>query len=509
MLIKRQLSLIVRDIEFNELIKVRTKDFSPHYEPIKITSGLIYMTVNSNLNFSETEDDILVFEEDETDNLAVDTSLKQAWKIIIVDDEPTVHQVTKLAIKNLVFDNKPLTFFSAYSSQEAKELIAAHTDTALILLDVVMDVNDAGLQVVKYIREELQNKRVRIILRTGQPGEAPEESVIINYDINDYKLKVELTRQKLLTTTIAALRSYRDFTIIEEQSIKLTQALETLQNAQLQLIQSEKMSALGNLVAGIAHEINNPIGFVAGNLKMAREYIGDLFGLIGLYQKYYPNPESEIEELIEEIDLEYLQDDLPKLFDSLKIGSERIRNISTSLRTFSRGDTEQKIPFNIHEGIDSTILILRHRLKANESHPPVKVIKNYGDLPLINCYSGQLNQVFMNLLANAIDTLEESNIGKSFEEIEENLKQIEITTSLTADEKTAAIKIADNGTGIPEEVKQRIFDNLFTTKAVGKGTGLGLSIARQIIVDKHSGNLSFNSEIGKGTEFIIEIPVNS
>jgi signal transduction histidine kinase len=467
------------------------------------------MIVNTNLNSSETDDDILVFDEEETDDIAIDTSLEEAWKIIIVDDEPTVHQVTKLALKNFIFDGKPITFFSAYSSQDAKELIAAHADTALILLDVVMDTSDAGLQLVKYIREELNNKLVRIILRTGQPGEAPEESVIIDYDINDYKHKVELTRQKLITTTIAALRSYRDFTIIEEQSIKLTQLLETLQTTQLQLVQSEKMSALGNLVAGIAHEINNPIGFVAGNLKMAQQYVEDLFGLIELYQKNYPNPEPEIDEQIEEIDLEYLRDDLPKLFNSLKIGSDRIRNISTSLRTFSRGDTDNKTLFNIHEGIDSTILILRHRLRASESHPAINIIKNYADLPLINCYSGQLNQVFMNLLANAIDALEESNQGKSFEEIEDNLNQIEITTSLTADKKSVVIKIADNGLGISEELQQRIFDNLFTTKAVGKGTGLGLSIARQIIVEKHEGSLNFNSEIGKGTEFIIEIPVNS
>ncbi|MDY6901256.1 MAG: ATP-binding protein [Cyanobacteriota bacterium] len=465
------------------------------------------MTLKNKSSFAETDDDILIFEEEGIDNITENITLDKAWKIIIVDDEPTVHQVTKLALKNLVFENKPLTFLSAYSTQEAKELIAAHSDTALILLDVVMDVNDAGLQVVQYIREELKNKQVRIILRTGQPGEAPEESVIINYDINDYKLKVELTRQKLLTTTISALRSYRDFKVIEEQSLKLAQTLETLQDAQLQLVQSEKMSALGNLVAGIAHEINNPIGFVAGNLKMARQYVGDLFGLVELYQKYYPNPEPEIQEEIEEIDLEYLRDDLPKLFNSLKIGSERIRNISTSLRSFSRGDTEHQIPFDIHEGIDSTLLILRHRLKSDESRPAIKVIKNYADLPLINCFSGQLNQVFMNLFANAIDALEESNLGKSFEEIEANLNTIEIITSLIEDENTAIIKIRDNALGIPEEIQQRIFENLFTTKAVGKGTGLGLSIARQIIVDKHEGNLSFNSEIGKGTEFVIEIPI--
>ncbi|MCJ8283637.1 MAG: hybrid sensor histidine kinase/response regulator [Rivularia sp. ALOHA_DT_140] len=465
------------------------------------------MTINSNFNSSEIDDDILVFESEETDDSAEIINLEEAWKIMIVDDEPTVHQVTQLALKNFIFDGKPLAFLSAYSTQEAKELIASHPHTALILLDVVMDTNDAGLQVIQYIREKLENKRVRIILRTGQPGEAPEESVIINYDINDYKLKVELTRQKLITTTIAALRSYRDFTIIEEQSTQLAQALETLQNTQHQLVQSEKMSALGNLMAGVAHEINNPIGFVTGNLNMAREYVNDLFKIIELYQKYYPNPEPEIEEEIEEIDLEYLRDDLPKLFNSLKIGSERIRNISTSLRSFSRADNEQKIPFNIHEGIDSTILILKHRLKASESHPAIKITKNYDNLPLINCHSGQLNQVFMNLFANAIDALEESNIGKTFTEIEENYNEIQVSTILVEDKKSVIIKISDNGSGIPEKIQQRIFDNLFTTKTVNKGTGLGLSIARQIIVEKHNGSLNFNSELGKGTEFIIEIPI--
>ncbi|MBV6622165.1 MAG: hybrid sensor histidine kinase/response regulator [Rivularia sp. (in: Bacteria)] len=467
------------------------------------------MTLENKLDLSESDDDILVFEDETTNDITVNTSSETAWKILIVDDEPTVHQVTQLALKNLTFEGKPVNFFSAYSSQEGKKLIAEHSDTALILLDVVMDSNDAGLQVVQYIRKELKNKRVRIILRTGQPGDAPEESVITNYDINDYKLKVELTRQKLITSTIAALRSYRDILIIEEQAIQLSQTLETLQNAQLQLVQSEKMSALGNLVAGIAHEINNPIGFVAGNLKMARQYVGDLFGLIDLYQKYYPNPQPEIESEVEAIELEYLRDDLPKLFNSLKIGCERIRNISTSLRTFSRADTEHKIPFNIHEGIDSTILILQHRLKADESHPAINVIKNYCDLPLIECYSGQLNQVFMNLLANAIDALEEYNLGKTFTEIESHSNQITITTTLTADKKTVIIKIADNALGITQDVQQRIFENLFTTKAVGKGTGLGLSIAREIVEDKHKGDLTFNSEVGKGTEFIIKIPVSS
>ncbi|MEH2261904.1 trifunctional serine/threonine-protein kinase/ATP-binding protein/sensor histidine kinase [Nostoc sp.] len=286
---------------------------------------------------------------------------------------------------------------------------------------------------------------------------------------------------------------------------QVQQTLTDLQNAQLQIVQSEKMSALGNLVAGVAHEINNPVGCIIGNVGAVQNSINDLFGLIDLYKKQFPQPGTEIEEELETIDLEYLRDDLPKLIRAMKDGGDRITSISKSLRTFSRADTDQKQKFNLHEGIDSTILILRHRLKASETRPAIEVVTKYGDIPAINCFPGQLNQVFMNIIANAIDALDESNTGRSFAEIQANPNCITITTSI--ENSLVKIAILDNGKGMSEQVKSKIFDHLFTTKAVGKGTGLGLAIARQIVEETHGGKLSFNSVLGQGTEFVIEIPV--
>ncbi|MEH1884468.1 trifunctional serine/threonine-protein kinase/ATP-binding protein/sensor histidine kinase [Nostoc sp.] len=283
------------------------------------------------------------------------------------------------------------------------------------------------------------------------------------------------------------------------------QALQDLQKAQLQLVQGEKMSALGNLVAGIAHEINNPVGFIAGNIPPALDYLKDIFDLLNLYQQEYPQTNTVIADKIDAIDLEYIQEDLPKLIASMELGINRIRDISTSLRTFSRADQYYKVACNIHEGINSTILILKHRLKANETRPAIEVITNYGNLPEVECFSGQLNQVFMNLLANAIDALEESNQGRSYQEIEANPNRITIRTFLQ--DNHVNILIADNGKGMIAEVKQRIFDHLFTTKRVGQGTGLGLAIARQIVVEKHGGQIIVESEVGVGTQFAIAIPV--
>ncbi|MEH2191503.1 MAG: AAA family ATPase [Nostoc sp.] len=293
--------------------------------------------------------------------------------------------------------------------------------------------------------------------------------------------------------------------LLQQQKQQLEEALRELQMMQLQLVQNEKMSALGNLIAGVAHEINNPIGFIAGNLEPAKDYVKDLFGIINLYQGKFPNPGSDIQDEIDAIDLNYLREDLPKLLDSMKLGVQRIRSISTSLRTFSRADKDYKVPFDIHEGIDSTILILRHRLKANENRPGIEVVKNYGKLPLVECFAGQLNQVFMNLLANAIDALEQYNTERSLEAILANPNRITIQTRLAESDQHILIKIADNGMGMSKEVKERVFDHLFTTKPVGKGTGLGLAIARQIVVEAHGGSLSCTSEIGQGTEFVIQI----
>ncbi|MCC3420399.1 MAG: PAS domain S-box protein [Microcoleus sp. PH2017_07_MST_O_A] len=294
-------------------------------------------------------------------------------------------------------------------------------------------------------------------------------------------------------------------TIIQQKTHALEQALQELQQAQLHMVQSEKMSALGNLVAGVAHEINNPVGCIVGNVGAVQDALNDLFGLIDLYQKKFPTPDTEIEDELEAIDLEYLREDLPKLIKAMKDGADRITSISKSLRTFSRNDSDTKQLFNLHEGIDSTVLILRHRLKANEHRPAIEVVTEYGKIPGITCFPGQLNQVFMNILANAIDALDESNSGRSFAEIKAHPNRIEIRTNLESE--GVKVRIADNGKGMSSEVKSHIFDHLFTTKRVGKGTGLGLAIARQIVEEKHGGTIEVASTLSEGTEFVISLPI--
>jgi predicted ATPase/signal transduction histidine kinase/tRNA A-37 threonylcarbamoyl transferase component Bud32 len=283
---------------------------------------------------------------------------------------------------------------------------------------------------------------------------------------------------------------------------------ENLQTSQLQMIQGEKMATLGQLVAGVAHEINNPVGFIAANISHAKGYFEDLTGLIELYQKIYPDADPRVEEEIETIDLEFLLEDLPKILDSMDLGTDRIRQISKSLRTFSRNDESKKVAVNLHDGIDSTLMILKHRLKANKDRPEIEVIREYGNLPEVECFAGQLNQVFMNLLANAIDALEESNQGQTYGDIQNNPNIIRISTDFQESRNVVIVSIADNGLGMTEEIKKKVFDRLFTTKPVGKGTGLGLSISRQIVTEKHGGQLSCESTVGQGTKFTIEIPTS-
>lgn len=300
---------------------------------------------------------------------------------------------------------------------------------------------------------------------------------------------------------------------LRQQAQELKKAFYELQHTQTHLIQTEKMSSLGQLVAGVAHEINNPVNFIYGNLNPAKEYTQDLLSLLQLYQSHYPEPVLEIQDFADQIELDFLKSDFPQIINSMKVGADRIREIVLSLRTFSRLDEAEMKAVDIHKGIDSTLMILQNRLKANDQRPTIEIIKEYAKLPLVECYAGQLNQVFMNILTNAIDALEESFVicpilWENARKVEQMTSpQIRIRTQLQKPNQVI-IGIADNGLGIPKEVKKQLFDPFFTTKPIGKGTGMGLAISYQIITERHGGSLECISQPGQGAEFAIKIPLS-
>jgi len=281
-----------------------------------------------------------------------------------------------------------------------------------------------------------------------------------------------------------------------QQALQLERELHDLQQTQLQLIQSEKMFSLGQMVAGIAHEINNPISFIHGNITHAKEYMEKVLELLDLYQSHYPQPHRDIKRAMEAMDLEFLGSDFEKLLKSMKNGSERIKKIVTSLRTFARLDESEFKRVDLHEGIESTLTILENRLHKQEKRAEIQVVKDYGKLPFVECYPGQLNQVFLHILNNAIDALEECQHQDS----------LTLRISTETNEKQVTITIADNGLGMNKETQKRLFDPFFTTKKVGKGTGMGLAIAHQIVTEKHGGQISCDSTVGQGTIFTIIIP---
>jgi signal transduction histidine kinase len=330
---------------------------------------------------------------------------------------------------------------------------------------------------------------------------------------NPYLLIIVLMMLAFVGVAIACWTTLPQVAAIEELAISSTaqaKELETILNelkkAQMQVIQSEKMSSLGQLVAGIAHEINNPVNFIHGNLTHLEEYTQNLLQMIELYQQRHPSNDPEVQAMAEEIDLEFLTEDTQKIISSIRVGTERIRGIVVSLRNFSRMDEADFKDVDIHEGIESTLLILQHRLKDKPDCPAVVVIKDYGKLPKVECFPGQLNQVFMNILVNALDALDEMNSKRSYQELKDTPNQIRIRTS-AIDNQWVEVAIADNGIGMPDRVKRRIFDPFFTTKPTGKGTGLGMSISYQIITEKHGGKIKCFSTPGSGTEFVIQIPI--
>ncbi|MCC5634343.1 hybrid sensor histidine kinase/response regulator [Nostoc sp. CHAB 5844] len=423
--------------------------------------------------------------------------------ILVVDDT-----ITNLEIISQALTNAGFFVTTARNGEKALQQIQEKLPD-LILLDVMMPGID-GFETCQKLKNNPITQDIPVIFMTGI-SDIETKVKGLNLGAVDYITKPCQKEEVLARIKTHLQLRYLTKTLeqrVTERTAELSQALKDLQAYQLQLIQKEKMSALGQLVTGIAHEINNPVSCIHGNLAHTANYFNNLIKIIDLYQQNYPEPVSAIQEEIAETDLEYMRSDLPNLIASMKEGVQRIRNISTSLRNFSRSDQDRKVFCNIHNGIDSTIMILKHRLKASKVRPEIEVMRNYGNLPSITCFSGQLNQVFMNILTNAIDALEESNIGRSYSEIEQNPNQILITTSLSEDKNNALIRIKDNGVGMSVDIQQKIFEHLFTTKPFGRGTGLGLSIAHQIIVEKHKGKLDVYSVLGKGSEFMITIPIH-
>ncbi len=350
---------------------------------------------------------------------------------------------------------------------------------------------------IRRLSQQLQQKNVQL----------SEQNIQLSREIEERKQAEEALRQS----------EARE----REKARELEQTLGELKSTQSQLIQAEKMSSLGKMIAGIAHEINNPVSFISGNLSYARQYFKDLLELVQLYQNTYPNPTGEIQQLISKIDLNFLVEDWSKLMDSMQVGTRRIQEIILSLRNFSRLDEQDLKPVDIHQGIDNTLLILQHRLRAEGNTGEIQVIKDHSQLPKVTCYASQLNQVFMNLLNNAIDAVETKPDPRVITIHTSLIQNSQCTTTAsgsaneiqgdiprTSNSQSVVILITDNGSGMSEEILHKIFDPFFTTKPVGSGTGLGLSISYQIVVEKHGGQLSCISAPGYGSAFFVEIPVN-
>ncbi|MDJ0693334.1 response regulator [Mastigocoleus sp. MO_188.B34] len=423
--------------------------------------------------------------------------------ILLVDDNPNNLKVLFEAIQGHGW--KALMATNGESAIEQAE----YAKPDLILLDVMMPGID-GFEACRRLKANSVTQDVPVIFMTALSDTTDKvkglEIGAVDYITKPFQQEEVIARLKLhlnlshLTHTLEQK--------VEERTAELSKSLEQLQKTQLQLIQSEKMSTLGQLVAGIGHEINNPLNSIVANTFHVQEYTSDMLEVLNLFQEKFAELDPNIAKLLEKIDLEFLNEDLPSLIKSMQHGVTRLEGISLSLRTFARSDISSKVEFQIHEGLNSTLMLLQHRLKSNKDRPEIEVVKDYGDLPPITCYPGQINQVFMNLIANAIDAFEELNCNRSYQEIIADPNIINVKTRVSDEKNTVTIYIKDNGIGLNPQIQDKIFDQTFTTKAVGKGTGLGLAISRQIVVEKHNGTIEYNSIPGQSTEFIVTLPIS-
>lgn len=452
--------------------------------------------------------EVILIVDDSTTNLGILSSLlhESGFEVWVSPDGKSAIEKVEYSPPDLILLDVIMPGIDGFETCQRLKANSATNEIPIIFMTALSDsvdkVKGMNLGAVDYITKPFRQEEVIARVKThlklrNLTKSLAQQNKLLKEEIKE-RIAVEARLQKL--TEDLEKR-------VEERTAELTEALHDLQQAQVQLVKNEKMSTLGQLVAGVAHEINNPVNFIAGNISHAEQYIRDLIDHLKLYHQQFSDPGEEIENHAEQIDLEFLLQDLPSLVSSMQTGTDRIRQISVSLRIFSRADTASRVPVNIHEGIDSTLLILKHRLKANEYRPAIQIIKEYGELPLVECYAGQLNQVFMNILSNAIDAFDEFSQTHSYEEIEADPNTIIICTELSENNDSILIRIYDNGPGISEEVQEHLFEPLFTTKALGKGTGLGLSISHQIVVEKHGGELACNSVPGKGAEFVIALPV--
>ncbi|MFN6564737.1 MAG: sensor histidine kinase [Nostoc sp. ChiSLP01] len=417
--------------------------------------------------------------------------------ILVVDDNPTNIQVLFDVLSEIGY-----RVAIAKSGEAALQRVQSyHPD--IILLDVMMPGID-GFETCQRLKADCATCEIPVIFMTAL-SDSVDKVKGLSLGAVDYITK-PIQHEEALARIRVHLQLRESQKSLQQQTAQLSQALDNLKQTQVHLVQSEKMSSLGQMMAGVAHEINNPVTFIHSNLAPAKEHIEDLLNFIELYRQCHPQPHPEIQNWMDEVDIDYLQTDLPKLMNSLKLGSDRIRQLVVSLRNFSRLDESGTQIVDLHEGIESTLLILQHRLKASPEHPGIQILRDYGQLPNVECHPSQLNQVFMNIFCNAIDALEQRDRQRSLDDILANPSTISIRTEHLPNQ-AIAISIADNGPGIPENISSRLFEPFFTTKPIGKGTGLGLSISYQIVTQKHRGKIYCESTPGIKTKFIIQIPV--